>query len=87
MWYGRHVLFQHVDQAGFANARFATEQDDLAKSLGDLSPALLQQGHFLLTPDQGRQAVCDRHLQATLRTAGVLHAIHGHRRWDAFERI
>ena len=87
MWYGRHVLFQHVDQAGFANARLSTEQDNLAKPILHLPPALLQQGHFLFPPDQGRQAARGRHLQATLHTAGVLHAIYGHGQWDAFERI
>jgi hypothetical protein len=54
MWLVRHVVFQHLHQARFADPRLPAQQHHLAEALLDLCPALQQQLHFLLAPDQRR---------------------------------
>ena len=50
------VLFQHLYQAGFANAGLATEQHHLTHPCCGLIPAPLQECHFFVPPDQWSQA-------------------------------
>ena len=63
------ALTQHLDQARFANARLAAEQHHLPAPLRALRPALQQQPHLLLPPDQGRQATRGHNIEARLRPA------------------
>ena len=49
------LLRQHLHQARFADARFATEQHHLPEAVLDLRPALPQQRDFLLPAHQRRQ--------------------------------
>ena len=62
---GGDMFCQHLDEARFANPRFATEQHDLPRAVLDLGPARQQESHFLLASHQrGRTGAAGR-LQAT----------------------
>ena len=51
----QHVLLHRVDQARFAQARLADQQDDLAHALLGLIPAILEQADFPIAARQRRQ--------------------------------
>jgi hypothetical protein len=62
---GGHLFLQHLYQARFANACFATEQHDLPHAVFDLRPALPQQPDFLLAAHEWGQASVPSRFQAT----------------------
>ena len=49
------VVFQHLDQPGFANAGLAADQYHLPEPGFGLLPAPHQQRHFLVAPDYRRR--------------------------------
>ena len=61
-----HMVFEHLHQARFANARLAAHQDDLPQALPGLGPALQEQVDFLLPSDQRGERTW-RAVQATVR--------------------
>ena len=80
-----HVVFQHLHQARFANARLTAEQHHLPLPRLRLLPALLQERHLFFPAHQGRQPARDDRLQAALDAALAQDAIHMHGRCHAFE--
>jgi hypothetical protein len=72
------VLYEHLHQARFANTRLTRQEYHLSHALGDVRPAFGEEGHFLRTPHQRRQAVEGGNGQATLHPAGAQNAIHLH---------
>jgi hypothetical protein len=59
------MFLQHLHQARFANARFATEQHHLPKAVLNLRPALPQQPDFLLPAHERGQACAHGRFQTT----------------------
>jgi hypothetical protein len=72
---GGHLFSQHLHQARFANAGFATEQHHLPEPLLDLCPALPQQRYFLLAAYQRGQAGAASGFQTTAGRALIPHLI------------
>ena len=82
---GGHLVRQHLHQARFANPRFAAEQYDLAHTVFDVLPTLLEQPDLLLAAHQwGPPRGADR-LQATAGHALIEHAIDRQRLRLAFQ--
>ena len=76
---------QHLDQARFANARFAAEEHDLPAALLDLRPPCLEQADFLLPAHQRGQVRTADGFQATAGHTLIEHAIDRQRLGLAFE--
>ena len=81
------MVFQHLHQARFANARLPAERDDVPLAVLDLGPAGTQQGDFRLPPDQGRQASRSRNVKATLHPTLPQDLMDVEGRVHAFERL
>src|SRR5713226_5524626 len=73
---GGAMLFEGLDQAGFANAGFAAEQHDLAFAAYRPIPALLQNRGLIFSPDQRRQTGLHRDIEAALRLTLAQHSIY-----------
>src|SRR4029450_5416048 len=72
----RDTLGEHTHQTGFANTRFAAEQNHLAQPVSTLRPALSQQPYLVLPAYQRCQPGSSNHVEATLGGAFFYHAIH-----------
>ena len=84
--HGGHVLFQHLYQAGFANASLATEQYHLSHPCGGLVPAPLQEEHLFVPADQRGQAAWRDDVEPGLCPTLVQDPIDLERLGQAFER-
>ena len=82
-----HVVFQHLHQARFPNARLARQHHHLAHARLDPRPALPQEPHFRRPAHQRGQAAGRSHLQATLHPTGSQHAIHSQGLRQPAERL
>jgi hypothetical protein len=81
------MVFQHLHQARFANARLAAEQHHLPATRGGLCPAPLQQGHFFVPAHQRGQPRRGDDVEAALDAALVQDTIHVHQRRDTSEGV
>ena len=82
----RHdLLFECLHQAGFANARLATEQHDLACTCLWLAPSVAAAIPVPLLARPTALSHSDRHLKAALRFALSDDSIHRQGSGDAFE--
>ena len=61
------MLLQRIDEARFAQARLADEQDDLPRSLRGLLPAILEQTHLVVAARERRDLGRTRHLNGAAR--------------------
>ena len=80
-----YLIPENPDEAGFANARFARQHDDLSHALGGALPAVHQQADLLLPPHQACQASRRRHVEPGLRSALVQDPVHHEGLGQAFE--
>ena len=80
-------LAERRQNARLADARFARDERDLTFALARLAPAVEEQRHLMLAPDEGRQALRPRRLEAAdvLRLAKDRPA--GNRRVEAFQGL
>src|SRR5215510_11876009 len=85
--FGRHLLFQHLHQAGLADAGLAAKQDDLSGSRLGLRPALSQEPNLLLAAHQWGQSGGDRYLKAALHATLPQHLVDRDRGGNALERV
>jgi len=72
----RYLLFEHLHEARFPNAGLTVDQHHLAQPILDLGPALPEEGHFGVAPDQRCQASDGPHVEPGLGLARVQHPIH-----------
>src|SRR5262249_12663913 len=75
MWHSSNVLFQHLHQAGFANARLTAEQPYLPQPRAGLLPAPLKQAHFFVPPYKRGQATRRNNVEPSLRPTLVQHLV------------
>jgi hypothetical protein len=80
------VLFQHLHQAGFANAGLAAEQYHLPHVCGGLVPPPLQEEHLFVPAYQRGQAAWRDDVESGLRPTLVQDPIDLERLGQAFER-
>jgi hypothetical protein len=80
------MLLQPLDEARFADARFATEQHHLPDAVRDLRPALQEQRHFRLPADEWRQAGAPGRFQAIAGRTLREHLKDLERLGEAFQR-
>jgi hypothetical protein len=85
MQLGGDVLFQHLHQAGFANAGLAAEQHHLPHPCGGLVPAPLHEHYLFVPPYQGGQAARRDDVEPGLRPTPVQDPIDLERLGHAFE--
>ena len=81
------MLFQHLHQAGFANARLAAEQHHLPHPCCGLVPAPLQESHFFVPTYQWCQASRRDDVEPGLRSTLLQDLIDLERLGQAFERL
>jgi hypothetical protein len=81
------VVFQHLDQTGFAKAGLAAEQHHLPQAGFGLVPAPLQERHFFFAPYEWGQVGRGDGIEAALHTTLGYHAIDRHGRRHASERV
>jgi hypothetical protein len=82
-----HLFGQHLYEARFADAGFATEQHHLPEPLLNLRPALPQQRYFLLAAHQRGQAGAASGLQTTAGRAFIPHLIDLDGLSEAFQEL
>ena len=82
-----HVLFYHLYETGFSNARLAAHQDHLPQPLFGLRPAFSQQGHLVLAPNQGGEPPGQRDVEPRPGSALAHHPVDRHGRRHAFEDL
>ena len=63
----RDLIPEDLDEAGFANACFARQHDNLSHALCGVLPAFNQQANLLLPPHQECQASRSRYVETCLR--------------------
>src|SRR5215813_965451 len=74
------LLFEFLDEPGFADPRLTTQQDNLASPAFGEGPALVQQLQLFSAAYQRRQSAPHRCLKTTLRATLPDNAIH--RNWS-----
>src|SRR5262249_41387270 len=79
------VLFDYMNQPGFADARLAHQQDNLAHSLLGLIPTVAQEADFLIATDERREAGHARHVDTALRFAWAQYLEHFDGLWHPLD--
>src|SRR5439155_21495208 len=85
VWLGADVIFQHLHQAGFANAGLAAEQHHLTHPCGGLVPTPLHECYFFLPAYQWGPAAWRDDVEPGLRPALPQDPIDLERLSQAFE--
>ena len=80
-------LAERRQNARLADARLAREQHDLAFALARVAPAVQEQRHLMLAPDEGRHALRPRRLEPADVLGLAQNRPGGNRRVEAFERL
>src|SRR5436190_4494213 len=76
IWFVCHVIFEHLDQAAFANACLTREYDHLTLPSFHLLPALNEQSDFLLPTNQRCQSPGHRHVETPPSATFLEDAVH-----------
>jgi hypothetical protein len=73
-----------LDETGFADPRFPTEQSDVAGAVSDVVPAAPQQGEFFLPTDQGGESGLDGDVKTALDPTFPEDLVHCHGQGQTF---
>src|SRR3954468_4181733 len=81
------LLFEHLHQARFANARLTTEQYDLAFADLGLLPTSLQESEFFVSAHQRGQTFTNRRFKTAVDYPFAYHAVYRQGDGDALQRL